>query len=52
MVEAVETSPIRSVSRGVAVDYYLKQAADKVTIDFLDAQGKVVKSFTGGPPVG
>jgi hypothetical protein len=38
---------IRSVSRGVAVDYYLKQAADKVTIEFLDAQGKVVKSFTG-----
>ena len=38
---------IRSVSRGVAVDYYLKQPADKVTIEFLDPQGKVIKSFTG-----
>ena len=41
---------IRSVSRGVAVDYYLKQAADRVTLEFLDEQGKVVKSFTGVPP--
>jgi photosystem II stability/assembly factor-like uncharacterized protein len=41
---------VRSVSRGVTVDYYLKQAADKVTIEFLDAQGKLVKTFTGTPP--
>ena len=40
---------IRSVSRGVAVDYFLKQAADKVTIEFLDPQGKVIKAFTGTP---
>ena len=40
----------RSVSRGVAVDYYLKQAADKVTIEILDAQGKSIKTFTGTPP--
>jgi photosystem II stability/assembly factor-like uncharacterized protein len=39
----------RSVSRGVAVDYYLKQPADKVTIEFLDPQGKVIKTFTGAP---
>ena len=32
----------RSISRGVAIDYYLKQAADKVTIEFLDAQGKTI----------
>ena len=38
---------VRSVSRGVAVDYYLKQPADAVTIEFLDAQGQVVRSFTG-----
>ena len=38
---------IRSVSRGVAVDYFLKQAADKVTIELLDTQGNVIRSFTG-----
>lgn len=38
---------IRSVDRGVAIDYYLKQAADKVTIEIIDAQGQVVRSFTG-----
>jgi photosystem II stability/assembly factor-like uncharacterized protein len=40
----------RSVSRGVAIDYYLKQPADKVTIEFLDAGGKLIRSFTGTPP--
>jgi photosystem II stability/assembly factor-like uncharacterized protein len=39
----------RSVSGGVAVDYYLKQAADTVTIEFLDAQGTVIRTFTGAP---
>ena len=37
----------RSVSRGVAIDYYLKQPADKVTIEILDSQGQVVHTFTG-----
>ena len=32
-----------SVSRGVAIDYFLKQPADKVTIEFLDAQGKLIR---------
>jgi photosystem II stability/assembly factor-like uncharacterized protein len=41
---------MRSVSRGVAIDYYLKQAADKVTIEIADEQGKVIKTFTGTPP--
>lgn len=41
---------MRSVSRGVAIDYYLKQAADKVTIEILDAQGGVIRTFTGTPP--
>ena len=41
-VVAVSTrlAPLRSVSRGVAIDYYLKAAADKVTIEILDAQGR------------
>ena len=40
----------RSVSRGVTVDYFLRQPADTVTIEFLDPQGKVIKTFTGTPP--
>jgi photosystem II stability/assembly factor-like uncharacterized protein len=40
---------MRSVSRGVAIDYYLKTAADKVTIDILDADGTLIRSFTGAP---
>ena len=39
----------RSVDRGVPVDYYLKNAAEKVTIEILDAQGQVVNSFSGVP---
>ena len=38
---------LRSVDRGVPVDYYLRSAAEKVTIDILDAKGQVVNSFTG-----
>jgi photosystem II stability/assembly factor-like uncharacterized protein len=41
---------MRSVSRGVAVDYYLKVPAEKVTLEFLDANGQVIRSFTGTPP--
>ena len=37
----------RSVSRGVSIDYFLKSAADKVTLDILDAQGSVIRTFTG-----
>ena len=40
---------MRSVSRGVAIDYFLKQPADKVTIEILDAAGKSIKTFTGEP---
>lgn len=40
---------IRSVSRGVPVDYFLKSAADKVTIEILDAQGQVVNTYAGAP---
>jgi photosystem II stability/assembly factor-like uncharacterized protein len=40
---------MRSVSRGVAIDYYLKQPADKVTVEILDAQGQTIRTFTGEP---
>ncbi len=40
---------IRSVSRGITIDYYLKQAAEKVTIDILDGRGDPVCTFTGTP---
>ncbi len=37
----------RTLSRGVTIDYYLKADADKVTIDILDAQGALVRTYTG-----
>jgi photosystem II stability/assembly factor-like uncharacterized protein len=37
----------RSVSRGAAIDYYLKAPADKITIEFLDSQGRSIRTFTG-----
>src|SRR5262249_34875157 len=33
----------------LAVDYYLKSPAQKITMEFLDPQGKVVRTFTGTP---
>jgi hypothetical protein len=38
---------VRSVSRSVMIDYYLKAAADKVTIDILDPAGKVIRTYSG-----
>jgi len=40
---------LRGLDRSVAVDYYLKQPAQKVTMEFLDAQGSVIRTFTGTP---
>jgi photosystem II stability/assembly factor-like uncharacterized protein len=40
---------IRSVSRGVAVDYFLKEPADALSIEILDAHGQLVRSFKGVP---
>ena len=37
---------VRSVSRGVVVDYFLKQPADAVAIEFLDAQGQSIRNFS------
>jgi hypothetical protein len=40
---------LRGLDRNAAVDYYLKEAAQKVTMEFLDAQGKTIRTFTGTP---
>jgi photosystem II stability/assembly factor-like uncharacterized protein len=40
---------IRSISSGVAIDYYLKQAAEKATIEIADSHGKTITTFTGTP---
>jgi len=40
---------LRGLDRSLAVDYYLKAAAEKITMDFLDGQGKVIRTFTGTP---
>jgi len=39
----------RSVPRGVAIDYYLKDASDHVTIDILDSQDQVIRTFNAEP---
>jgi len=36
---------VRSVSRGVFVDYYLKEAAEKVTVEILDPKGQVIRTY-------
>jgi hypothetical protein len=41
--------PLRGRDRNVTVDYYLNRAADEVTIEFLDADGQVLRTFTGTP---
>jgi photosystem II stability/assembly factor-like uncharacterized protein len=40
---------LRGLDRNLAVDYYLKQPAQKVTLELLDAQGRVIRTFTGTP---
>jgi len=37
---------VRGVSRGVTIDYLLKTASEKLTIDILDASGKTVNSYS------
>jgi hypothetical protein len=41
---------MRSVDRGVPVDYSLKGAAEQVTIEIVDAQGQVVNTYSGTAP--
>ena len=40
---------LRGLDRSLAVDYMLKQPAQKVTVEILDQSGKVIRSFTGTP---
>ena len=40
---------LRGLDRNVAIDYYLKQPAQKITMEFLDPDGKVIRAFTGTP---
>ncbi|MEX1127263.1 MAG: hypothetical protein WEB50_01725 [Vicinamibacterales bacterium] len=40
---------VRSVSRGVMIDYYLAKPADKVTIEILDPGGAVIRTYDGPP---
>ncbi len=42
-------NPLRGRDRNVTFDYYLAKAADEVKIDVVDAQGMVVRAFTGTP---
>jgi hypothetical protein len=40
---------IRALDRAT-IDYYLKAQPKTLTIEFIDAKGQVVRSFTGQPP--
>jgi photosystem II stability/assembly factor-like uncharacterized protein len=40
---------LRGLDRNAAIDYYLKQAAQKVTMEIVDADGKAIRTFTGTP---
>jgi photosystem II stability/assembly factor-like uncharacterized protein len=40
---------VRSVSRGAAIDYYLRDGVEKATLEILDVAGRVVRTFTGTP---
>jgi photosystem II stability/assembly factor-like uncharacterized protein len=40
-------NPMRGRDNNVAIDYYLGKDADQVKIEFFDASGKVLRSFTG-----
>jgi hypothetical protein len=40
----------RSLSRGVAIDYYLRSAVDRLQLEFLDVSGRVIRTVTEPPP--
>ena len=40
---------VRSVSRGVVIDYFLKEPADSVSIEILDAKGQSIRTFVSTP---
>ena len=37
-------------ARPLAIDYFLKNKANQVTVEILDAQGKIIQSFVGPEP--
>lgn len=39
----------RGLDQNVAITYYLKQNAQSVVLEILDAQGKVIRTFKGAP---
>jgi photosystem II stability/assembly factor-like uncharacterized protein len=41
---------VRSVSRGVFVDYFLQKAASDVTLEFLDGEGRSIRTFSAQAP--
>jgi photosystem II stability/assembly factor-like uncharacterized protein len=43
---------LRGLDQSLAIDYGLKAPAQKVTIDILDAQGTVIRSFSGAAAEG
>jgi hypothetical protein len=44
------TPAVRGVDAGVTVDYFVPTAGRQVTLDFLDAQGRVIRSFASRAP--
>jgi photosystem II stability/assembly factor-like uncharacterized protein len=40
---------LRGLDRSLAVDYHLKSPVQKITMEFLDPQGRVIRTFTGTP---
>ena len=40
-------NPLRGLDTNISIDYYLGKDAEEVKIDFLDASGAVLRSFTG-----
>ncbi|MFC1639984.1 glycosyl hydrolase [Gemmatimonadota bacterium] len=38
--------PVRGIDRGAEVFYYLAEAADSLTVEFLDGSGSVIQTFT------
>jgi photosystem II stability/assembly factor-like uncharacterized protein len=43
------TDPQRGLDANVAFDYFLARDADEVKVEILDAQGRVLRTFTGTP---
>jgi hypothetical protein len=38
---------LRGLDKTLAIDYMLKQPAEKITIELLDSQGQVIRTYTG-----